>query len=59
MYADIKTSLAEKLLAELKKAGDPRVIGDGGTFDRPPYTDLKTVACQDTIPVNWAPGSHH
>ncbi|WP_157679340.1 sulfatase family protein [Methylovulum psychrotolerans] len=59
MYADIKKSLAEKLLAELKKAGDPRVIGDGGTFDRPPYTDLKTVACQDTIPLNWAPGSHH
>jgi hypothetical protein len=52
-YAAVKAFLAKKLLTELTKAGDPRMMGDGGTFDRPPYTDLKYVPCQDTIPLDW------
>ncbi len=52
-YATIKAQLAEKLLTELKKAGDPRVTGDGTAFDRPPYTNPVPVACQDTIPLNY------
>ena len=35
--ADTKKQLAGRLLSELKKTGDPRVTGDGGTFDRAPY----------------------
>lgn len=54
-YTAIKNRLAKKLLAELKNAGDPRVTGDGKTFDRPPYTNLAPVACQDSIPLDWLP----
>jgi hypothetical protein len=47
-YVHIKQALEKKLLTELRKAGDLRVIGHGKHFDRPPYTDRKFVVCQDT-----------
>ena len=37
-HAGIKRDLAARLLKILTDAGDPRVTGDGGTFDRPPYS---------------------
>ncbi|MCY1721118.1 sulfatase [Prolixibacteraceae bacterium Z1-6] len=36
-YENIKTQLREQLLKELKATGDPRVTGDGQTFERMPY----------------------
>ena len=38
-YAATKTRLAAQLTKILKDAGDPRVTGDGQTFERPPFTD--------------------
>ena len=38
-YAETKRDLAARLMKILTAAGDPRVIGDGKTFDRPPFTD--------------------
>lgn len=38
-YARMKQLLADGLLKELRETGDPRVTGDGGTFDRSPYSD--------------------
>ena len=43
-YAEIRAALAEQLLDELTAAGDPRVTGDGLTFDRPPFTDRSDTA---------------
>lgn len=37
-YAGAKRELSERLIKTLTEAGDPRVLGDGGTFDRPPYS---------------------
>jgi N-sulfoglucosamine sulfohydrolase len=37
-YAEIKEELSKRLMAELEAAEDPRVLGDGSTFDKPPYT---------------------
>jgi uncharacterized sulfatase len=34
-----KQALAEKLLTILRESGDPRVIGEGTTFDLPPFSD--------------------
>lgn len=39
-YAQVREALAAQLLDELEAAGDPRVSGDGLTFERPPFTDL-------------------
>jgi len=39
-YASQKRRLSRQLIDTLTQAGDPRVIGDGRTFDRPPYSDL-------------------
>ncbi len=36
-YATIKAKLSMQLMATLKSTGDPRVTGDGKTFDRAPY----------------------
>jgi uncharacterized sulfatase len=36
-YAAIKKKLNRQLMGRLKKARDPRVLGDGSTFDKPPY----------------------
>lgn len=38
-YAAEKTKFAERLQKMLVGAGDPRVTGDGQTFDRPPFTE--------------------
>jgi uncharacterized sulfatase len=38
-YASHKEELARRLMAVLREAGDPRVVQDGQTFDRPPFTD--------------------
>ncbi len=38
-YAQVKRELASRLMSILTQANDPRVIGDGATFDRPPFTD--------------------
>jgi uncharacterized sulfatase len=39
-YKKIKEELAEKLMKVLKEKQDPRVTGDGKTFDSPPFTNL-------------------
>ncbi len=36
-YATTKTELATQLMKRLTDASDPRVTGDGKTFDRPPF----------------------
>jgi uncharacterized sulfatase len=36
-HAETKAVLAERLMSVLKQTGDPRVIGDGKTFERPPF----------------------
>lgn len=38
-YASQKQELSERLMKTLVDAGDPRVTGDGTTFDNPPYSD--------------------
>ena len=38
-YKSVKSGLDSRLTAYLKKSGDPRVIGDGTTFEKPPFTD--------------------
>jgi len=42
-YAGTKKELSERLLKVLTDAGDPRVQGDGGVFDRPPFSDPEVV----------------
>ena len=37
-YATRKTELSSRLMDILKSTGDPRVTGDGQTFERPPFT---------------------
>jgi N-sulfoglucosamine sulfohydrolase len=39
-YAAQRQQLRERLMTILKDAQDPRVTGDGDTFERPPFTDL-------------------
>lgn len=36
-YAEIKNELNQKLMDVLRSTGDPRVIGDGETFEKMPY----------------------
>lgn len=38
-YAETRAALSDQLLHILTAAGDPRVTGDGQTFERPPFTD--------------------
>jgi uncharacterized sulfatase len=38
-YAETKQALSVRLMKVLQETGDPRVTGDGGTFDRSPYSD--------------------
>lgn len=35
--SDVKARLRNRLLAQLRRHGDPRVMGDGETFERPPF----------------------
>lgn len=39
-YAKQKQELSARLMKLLTEAQDPRVVGDGKTFDRPPFSDL-------------------
>ncbi|HBE71712.1 MAG TPA: sulfatase [Planctomycetaceae bacterium] len=39
-YAKIQRTLSDRLMTTLKSTGDPRVIGDGATYDRPPFSSL-------------------
>jgi len=39
--ADVRTKLAAQLMEELKRTGDPRVTGDGLTFERPPFAGIE------------------
>lgn len=36
-YAEIKKQLSDRLMAELKATGDPRVTGEKNTYDKPPF----------------------
>ncbi|MBI5801454.1 MAG: sulfatase [Verrucomicrobia bacterium] len=38
-FAARKRALSERLMKLLKEANDPRVSGDGSTFDKPPFSD--------------------
>lgn len=38
-YAKDRARLADRLMKILTEAGDPRVTGDGKTFERPPFTN--------------------
>jgi N-sulfoglucosamine sulfohydrolase len=38
-YAETKRDLLAQLSGILKDAGDPRTVGDGKTFERPPFVD--------------------
>jgi len=38
-YAEIQKELRQRLMRILKQAKDPRVTGDGMTFEKSPYTD--------------------
>jgi arylsulfatase A-like enzyme len=38
-YAERKKALADQLMKVLRDTGDPRVTGDGQTYERPPFTD--------------------
>lgn len=38
-YADVVRKLTDRMMNELRETGDPRVIGDGATFDRKPFVD--------------------
>ncbi|MEC9091323.1 MAG: sulfatase [Planctomycetota bacterium] len=42
VYAEKKAELADKLIAELRATGDPRIIGKGEVFDGYPYYGKKT-----------------
>ena len=39
-YAEIQKRMSQRLMGILKDANDPRVMGDGSTFDKAPYTDV-------------------
>ena len=36
-FQEVKQQLSERLLTTLAETGDPRVLGDGSTFDLPPF----------------------
>ncbi|MEA3209475.1 MAG: N-sulfoglucosamine sulfohydrolase [Chthoniobacter sp.] len=40
-YQEAKRTLAGQLTTELQRFGDPRVTGDGTTFDKPPFAGPK------------------
>jgi uncharacterized sulfatase len=43
-YAARRKTMADTLLEALRNAGDPRVTGDGTTFDRPPFSDPEDLS---------------
>ena len=38
-YAEALRKLTNRMMTELRETGDPRVVGDGSTFDRKPFVD--------------------
>ena len=52
-YATTKARLAAQLMKTLKDAGDPRVTGDGQTFERPPVHRSKsaTAAAKQAVTI--------
>ena len=42
-FASQKRTQSERLMKLLKEANDPRVTGDGSTFDKPPFSDPEQV----------------
>jgi uncharacterized sulfatase len=36
-YAETRKKLSKRLMDTLRATGDPRVQGDGKTFERPPF----------------------
>lgn len=50
-YAAEREKFAKSLMKTLTEAGDPRVTGDGQTFERPPFTDARPAR---TPPVKKA-----
>lgn len=42
-YAERLQQLTARLMSELRRTQDPRVLGDGSTFDRPPFVDAGFV----------------
>ena len=38
-YAEVLRKLTNRMMTELRETGDPRVVGDGSTFDRKPFVD--------------------
>lgn len=38
-YESVRADLANRLMSVLKSTGDPRVTGDGATFEKPPFVD--------------------
>ncbi|MDD4871762.1 MAG: sulfatase, partial [Kiritimatiellae bacterium] len=47
-YAEKKRELADRLMKVLKDAKDPRVFGDGMTFERSPFTDAQPAGANRT-----------
>jgi N-sulfoglucosamine sulfohydrolase len=39
-YRDTRDQLSQRLMTVLTETRDPRVTGDGDTFDKPPFTDV-------------------
>ena len=37
-YSEVKAELSDRLMKVLQESGDPRVTGDGLTFEKPPFT---------------------
>jgi uncharacterized sulfatase len=36
-YASVRKRLSQRLMSVLRETGDPRVVGDGTKFEKPPY----------------------
>ena len=45
-FAAQKKAAAARLMEILNRAGDPRVTGDGSTFDKPPFSDPEAPAAK-------------
>ncbi|MDR1962406.1 MAG: sulfatase [Planctomycetaceae bacterium] len=42
-YAETRQTLAQRLMNILTSTGDPRVTGDGQTFEKPPFSGTETL----------------
>ena len=49
-YAEIRQNLSQRLTDVLTSTGDPRVTGDGLTFEKPPFAGAETL--DTTMPRN-------